>query len=102
MGECNILLVYVPAGCTDLHKVCGVVVNKPYKNGVIKAFVDYVSEKFLEFTNRANPEAADVFQLSMAGSKCHETIDSSIRCKRFGSNRYTIDERGPQGIILQG
>ena len=41
MGECNILPVYIPAGCTELHKVCDVVVNKPYKNGVIKAFVDY-------------------------------------------------------------
>jgi hypothetical protein len=78
MGECNILPVYIPAGCTDLHQVCDVVVNKPYKNGVIKAFVDYVSEKFLEFTNRANPEAADVFQLSMAGSVMKPLIPAYV------------------------
>lgn len=27
--ECHIIPVYIPAGCTDLHQVCDVVVNKP-------------------------------------------------------------------------
>ena len=66
--EYHILLVYIPAGCTDLHQVCDVVVNKPYKNGVVKSFIDYVTEKFGEFNQRVNPNPADVFQLNMAGS----------------------------------
>ena len=68
MVECHIIPVYIPAGCTDLHQVCDVVVNKPYKNGVVKAFVDYVSAKYCEYLNRPNPDPNDVFQLSMAGS----------------------------------
>ena len=65
MRENNILPVYIPAGCTDLHQVCDVVINKPYKNGVVKAFIDYVTGKFCE---RPNPQPKDVFQLNLAGS----------------------------------
>ena len=62
MRENNILPVYIPAGCTDLHQVCDVVINKPYKNG------DYVTGKFCEFNQRPDPQPKDVFQLNMAGS----------------------------------
>ncbi len=68
LRENHILPVFIPAGCTDLHQVCDVVVNKPYKNGVVQSFVDYVTEKFCVFNQRANPEPVDVFQLNMAGS----------------------------------
>jgi hypothetical protein len=72
MRENNIILpVYIPAGCTDLHQVCDVIINKPYKNGVVKAFIDYVTGKFCEFNQRPeDPQPPkDVFhQLNMAGS----------------------------------
>ena len=37
MRASNIIPIYIPAGCTDIHQVGDVVVNKPYKNGVTAA-----------------------------------------------------------------
>jgi hypothetical protein len=69
MGAMNIIPIYVPAGCTDLHQVCDRVVNKPYKSGVVSSFVDYVlSEMYLTWNQRENQTPNDVFHLCLAGS----------------------------------
>ena len=68
MGALHMIPIYVPAGCTDLHQVCNRVVNKPYKVGVVNSFIDYVSEKFLIWSQRENKSPNNIFQLCMAGS----------------------------------
>jgi len=44
----------------------------------VKSFVDYVSEKFLEFNNRANKSTTDVFRLNMAGSVMKSLIPAYV------------------------
>ena len=61
----NIIPIFIPAGCTDLHQICDVILNKPFKNGVKDEFVEYVS---IEFANwyRQRENDQDVFKLNMA------------------------------------
>jgi len=59
----NILLVYVPAGCTDIMQMCDKVLNKPYKNAITKAFIEYVNGKFEEHTASGDD---GLFSLNMA------------------------------------
>ena len=59
----NIILVYIPAGCTDLLQMCDLVLNKPYKSALSAAFVKYVAGKFADHTASA---ATAPFALSMA------------------------------------
>ena len=66
----HVIPVFIPAGCTDLHQVCDLVLNKPYKNGVTEAFVDYVSSQFNEWLqeNENNTGEDKVFKVNLAGS----------------------------------
>jgi hypothetical protein len=59
----NIIMVFVPAGCTDIIQMCDVALNKTFKNAVSLAFVSYVNNKFIEHTD-CNPN--DIFKLNMA------------------------------------
>jgi hypothetical protein len=43
LKEHFIVPVFIPAGCTDLHQVLDVVVNKPYKDGVTEEFISYLN-----------------------------------------------------------
>ena len=62
----DIIPIYIPAGCTDLHQVCDVVINKPYKNGVTAKFVDYATSEYQKWA--AEPTRSDFFKLNLAGS----------------------------------
>jgi len=47
--EANYIIpIFIPAGCTDLHQVCDVCINKPYKNGLAAEFIDTISIKYNE------------------------------------------------------
>ena len=78
LAASNVIPIFIPAGCTDLYQVCDVVVNKPYKNGVSAAFIDYVSEKFGEWHSRADRAADEVFILDMNSSALKPQIPSYV------------------------
>jgi len=64
--EANYIIpIYIPAGCTDLHQVCDVCINKPYKNGVAIAFVDGISGKYAEWYN-SKSEDDDIFKVDLS------------------------------------
>jgi len=65
----NIIVVFIPAGCTDLHQVCDVVVNKPYKNGVTSAFVDHCSAQYDNWKSLNNPSSVFSINLAMSAMK---------------------------------
>ena len=60
----NIVPVFIPAGCTDLHQVCDLVMNKPFKNAVVNAFITHVAGKYKKFVD--DGEVGGVFRLNMA------------------------------------
>jgi hypothetical protein len=63
----NITPVYIPAGCTDLHQVCDVVVNKPFKNGARQAFSDYLSRLFAQtLIGNGQTEEQPLFQADLS------------------------------------
>jgi hypothetical protein len=59
----NIILIFVPAGCTDIMQMCDVALNKVFKNGLSVAFVQYVNDMFIEHTTK-NPGV--IFSLNLA------------------------------------
>jgi hypothetical protein len=61
----NIIPVYIPAGCTDLHQVCDIVVNRPLKNGTRTAFIQYVASKYAEYAEAAT-ESETPFRLDLS------------------------------------
>ena len=61
----DIELVYIPAGCTDIFQVCDVLLNKPYKNALCKAFIEYVTGKFADHLEKKTDQ---LFSLNMAVS----------------------------------
>ena len=61
----NIIPIFIPAGCTDAHQVLDVVVNKPYKNGVVNGFIDYASRLFEEW-NRTKTDEDECFRMNLA------------------------------------
>ena len=61
----NIIPIFIPAGCTDLHQICDVILNKPFKNGVKDEFVEYVSMEFANWYNQRENDQ-DVFKINMA------------------------------------
>ena len=66
LKEKFILPVFIPAGCTDLHQVLDVVVNKSYKSGV--------TEEFMSFLNRTHarqymdPKWDGIFRIDLRSS----------------------------------
>ena len=72
----NIVPVFIPAGCTDLHQVCDLVMNKPFKNGVSNAFISYVSAEYEAFCH--NPPPDDIFRLNMALSKLKPLLPNFV------------------------
>ena len=65
----HVIPIFIPAGCTDLHQVCDLVMNKPYKNGVTEAFVDFVSSQFNEWSQDDSNHGEDnVFKINLTGS----------------------------------
>ena len=38
-----VILMSIPAGSRDLHQVCDLVMNRPYKNGITKAVANYLT-----------------------------------------------------------
>jgi len=58
----NIILIFIPAGCTDIIQMCDVGLNKTFKNGVLLAFVAYVNGKFTAHVE-SNPN--DMFKLDL-------------------------------------
>ena len=57
--------IFIPAGCTDIHQVGDVVANKPYKNGVTNAFIEYASRQYEEW-NRTKANDDDCFRLNLS------------------------------------
>lgn len=49
MHRHNIIPLMIPANCTDWIQECDVVVNKPFKAAIRKAFKVYLHEKFEEY-----------------------------------------------------
>ena len=91
----NIIPIFIPAGCTDLHQVCDVVLNKPYKNGVSRAFVDYVSDKFVQW-QESNPEPGSIFMIDLSGGIMKPQLPSfvmrGIRALQTDAMKLTIIE----------
>jgi len=74
----NIIPIFIPAGCTDLHQICDVIINKSYKNGVTLGFVDYVSNLFIVWINQANNNPDTIFMLNFAGSVMKPEIPNFV------------------------
>ena len=55
MKLCNILPLYVPAGCTDIIQECDTVINKPFKVGMKREFRDNLHQSFNQFREE-NPD----------------------------------------------
>ena len=63
----NIIAVFIPAGCTDLHQLCDVILNKSFKNGTKDGFVDYLSEQFISWASAPDRNVIDdVFTVNLA------------------------------------
>ena len=63
----NIIAVFIPAGCTDLHQLCDVILNKSFKNGTKDAFVNYLSQQFISWADTPNRDIInDVFTINLA------------------------------------
>ena len=73
----NIIPVFIPAGCTDLHQVCDVVINKSYKNGVNAAFIDYVSTEF-NLWQESEKDDDDIFEINLAISVMKPLIPAYV------------------------
>ena len=59
----NIIPLYIPAGCTDIMQMCDIVLNKPFKNAISTAFINYVADKFVQ---HEASEALGLFTLDLA------------------------------------
>ena len=76
----NIIPIFIPGGCTDLHQVCDLVVNKPYKNGVTDAFIDYLSDQFKEwYANRNINTTAEMFHVNLAASVMKPLLPNFVK-----------------------
>ena len=63
----NVIAVFIPAGCTDLHQLCDVILNKSFKNGTKDAFVNYLSQQFISWADTLNRDIInDVFTINLA------------------------------------
>jgi hypothetical protein len=71
----DIILIFIPAGCTDIMQMCDRVLNKSYKNAVSKAFVQYVAKKFVDHSESGS---TDVFSLNMALSVMKPLLPSFV------------------------
>jgi hypothetical protein len=81
LKENFIIPIYILAGCTDLHQVCDVLVNKPYKNAVARGFVDYVSNQYWEWVNnRDNSDDSIILSLDLASSVMKPRIPEFVAC----------------------
>ena len=74
----DIIPIFIPAGCTDLHQVCDVAINKPYKNGVTAKFVDYVTSEFYRWSIDSTRSPGEIFKLNLAGSAMKPLIPSFV------------------------
>lgn len=105
----NIIGIYIPAGCTNFYQVCDVVVNKPYKNGVTAAFVDYVSNEYIVWNNCIDRTSDDLFILSMKSSVMKPLIPSfvtlGIKCLKTEKMKTCIqncyNKEGLVGVAKQ-
>ena len=70
--------MFIPVGCTNLHQLCDVILNKSYKNGVIDAFVDYLSEQFIWADTPDRDIINDVFTINLALSVMKPLIPSFV------------------------
>jgi len=62
----NIIPIFISAGCTDLHQVCDVCINKPYKNGVEAEFIDYLSMKYTDWYNSPGRDEESIFKVNLS------------------------------------
>jgi hypothetical protein len=73
----HMIPIFIPAGCTDIHQVGDAVANKPYKNGVANAFIDYASKQYEEW-NRTKADDDDCFRLNLSIGVMKPVISSFV------------------------
>jgi hypothetical protein len=69
MKSHNIYPLFVPAGCTDVMQECDVVINKPFKNAVRKAYRDHIDDLFQVHKQSGAPVALFSPKLTMGALK---------------------------------
>ena len=75
----NIIPVFIPGGCTDLHQLCDVILNKSFKNGTKNAFVNYLSDQFIIWAETPNRDIVnDVFTINLALSVMKPLIPTFV------------------------
>ena len=73
-----IVPIFIPAGCTDLHQVCDVCINKPYKNGVAAVFIDTISSQYTEWYNGSDRLDTDIFKVNLSIGATKPLISSYV------------------------
>ena len=109
--ENHIVLLYVPARCTDVLQECDVVINSPFKAALKKCFRDWLDAKFNAHLAAGN--TALTFKLTYGELKplLPGWIDSAIAALRTPDMKETIARsferdgcfgimRSPDGILL--
>ena len=74
----NIIPIFIPASCTDLHQVCDVCINKPYKNGVAAEFIDYLSTKYTDWYNSTERDEESIFKVNLSLGVTKPLISSYV------------------------
>lgn len=50
-AEHKVIIIYIPAGCTDIFQVCDTMVNFTFKSGVKRAFQFYLHQEYDKWVN---------------------------------------------------
>ena len=73
-----IIPIFIPAGCTDLHQVCDVCINKPYKNGVATEFINTISNLYTKWFDSIDREELDIFKVNLSTGATNPLISGFV------------------------
>ena len=88
-SENRVVLVYVPAGCTDIRQECDTVVNKPYKNGVRTEFTRILHDQFEAFQGEKSMWQPNL-KMSALKPLMGRLVDAGLRSIKTPAMRQTI------------
>jgi len=74
----SIIPIFIPAGCTDLHQVCDVCINKPYKNGVAAEFIDTISNKYNDWQSSRSADDDNIFRVNLSTGETKPLIPAYV------------------------
>lgn len=74
----SIIPIFIPAGCTDIHQVCDLCINKPYKNGVAAEFIDTISNKYNDWQSSRREDDDGIFRVNLSTGETKPLIPAYV------------------------